>query len=304
MRFVAELIEPGKRRDAILVRHFSLEVAKLLEDDFLGLDPSVQERVQAGVGALVQAYLTDLIRDQLGVETRLRLSIASRGSLADLLAVIHQDAVNGVPRTVIEGDRWYAEYPGFRDPRLSIPDSWFDVTETAADWIAKVDATSAAFQGWGGRRSTLTITARSPVADLATLRTAPVGVTAGPVPGSVSIASTSEDTGTTLRASFEVDRLLAATAPLGGRLTVQTQMSVAGTSGSAAVRAPHLVLPWPRVRWRGARVFAVAVTKDHSGRLMIAVTHVTPRRVLARLLRRRSRGLRENHASLSTGGKK
>ena len=194
MRFVADLIEPGKRRDAILVRHFSLELAKLLEDDFLGLDQPVQERVQAGVRALVQAYLTDPIRDQLGVETRLRLSIASRGGLADLLAVIRQDAEDGVPHTVIEADRWYAAYPGFRDPRLSLPDSWFDVTDTAADWVAKVDALSAAFSGRAGRRGTLTITARSPVADLALLGAAPVGVTAGPVPGSVSVESTSDDT--------------------------------------------------------------------------------------------------------------
>jgi glycosyltransferase involved in cell wall biosynthesis len=285
MNFVADLIGPGKQRDAILVRHFSLELAKLLEDDFLGLDTPVQERVQAGARALVQAYLTETIRDQLGVETRLRLSLASSGSLADLVAVIRQDAERGIPPTVVEGDRWFAAYPGFRDPHLSLPDSWFDVTDTAADWIAKVDATSASFG-----RGTLTITAQSPVADLATLKAEPAGVTAGPVAGTISVASTSEGTGTTLLAHFDVGQLVAATAPLGGRLTVQTQARVGGATGSAAVRAPRLARPWPRVRWQEARPFVVAVTKDHSGRLMVAVTHITPRRVLARLLRRFSSG--------------
>ncbi len=143
----------------------------------------------------------------------------------------------------------------------------------------------------GGRRGVLTITAQSPVTDLATLGATPVGVNAGSVPGSVS--STSDTTGTTLRASFDIDRLLAATAPLGGRLTVQTQMSVDGTTGTAAMRAPRLRPPWPRVRRQGTRVFVVAVTKDHSGRLMIAVTLVTPRRVLARLRRRFATGGRK-----------
>ena len=38
MAFVAGLIEPGKQRDAILLRRFDHEVARLLEDDFLRLD--------------------------------------------------------------------------------------------------------------------------------------------------------------------------------------------------------------------------------------------------------------------------
>jgi hypothetical protein len=285
MNFAAELIQPGKHRDAVLLRHFSVEVAKLLEDDFLGLDSAVQERVQAGVSRLVEQYLTDNIRDQLGVETRLRLSIARDGNLSDLLAIIRQDAEHGVPPTVVDGDRWYAGYPGFRDARRSHPDNWFDVTDVVAEWIAKLDATSVSWESLDAGGRALTITARSPVTDLPALCSAPIRLSAGNVSGQSTAASAPNGAGTTVRTQFSVDQLLAESAPSGERRTITTLVSAFGTSGAAALRAPRLPQALPLICRRGVRLYAIAPTKDHSGELMIAVAPVTARRVIERMRR-------------------
>jgi poly(ribitol-phosphate) beta-N-acetylglucosaminyltransferase len=285
MNFAAELIQPGKQRDIILLRHFSVEVAKLLEDDFLLLDCAVQERVRAGVSRLVEQYLTDNIREQLGVETRLRLSIAHDGNLSGLLAVIRQDAEHGVPPTVVDGDRWYAGYPGFRDARLSVPDNWFDVTDAAAEWIAKLDAMSVSWQSLDAGGRALTITARSPLTELTALCSAPIRLSAGNVSGHTTAAYAPDGAGSTVRTQFSVDQLLAESAPTGERRAIRTLVSAFGTTGAASLRAPRLPQVLPLICRRGVRLYAIAPTKDHSGQLMIAIAPVTTRKVIERMRR-------------------
>lgn len=279
--FVAGLIDAGKQRDAVLVRHFTWEIAKLLEKDFLLVDRQVQQRVQAGIRSLVQQYLTDNIRDQLAVEARVRLGMAQHGDLDDLLAVIRQDADRGAPAAVVEGDRWYAAYPGFRDARLSLPDIWFDITDSAADWIARLDAVSVAWEPWDDGARGLTVTAHTPRPDLADLCSTPIQLCAGDVPGT-TVATTQDAGGTTVRARFRTDRLLAGIAPGGEVRTVQTHLSVFGTSGAAPLRGPRGSAKRQLCR-RGTRFYVVTVTMNHKGHLVIAVAPVTPRRVIARL---------------------
>jgi glycosyltransferase involved in cell wall biosynthesis len=125
MDFVADLVEPGKQRDALHLRHFSWEVAKLLRSDVLLLDRATQQRIHAGVRRLTAKYLTDTIRDELPVQKRVLLCLADRGSLDDLLEFVRLDAERiGEPQVVADGERWYAAYPGFRDARLDLPDDW------------------------------------------------------------------------------------------------------------------------------------------------------------------------------------
>lgn len=274
MDFVAGLIGPGKQRDAILVRRFDHEIARLLEDDLLRLDRETQRRVCAGVGRMAGRYLTDDIAGQLGAETRIRLAVARDGDLDDLLAVIRQDAETGVPPTVRRNGRRYASYPGFG----RLPDACFDVT-TSPDWAAKLDATAI---GWDGDR--LTITARAPGA-------AAASVSAEEIPARVDVA------GDTVRISFRVTELLARSAATGQRRALSAQPggfdpgraigrhSATGAAGSAAVRAPRLRMPAPVVRRLGSRLALVRPAVDGSGRLMISVVPLTARRVTARLWR-------------------
>jgi poly(ribitol-phosphate) beta-N-acetylglucosaminyltransferase len=282
--FVARLVEPGKQRDAVLVRHFSWEIAKLLEKDFLRVDRQAQARVQAGIRSLAQQYLTDNIRDQLSLEARIRLALAQYGDLDDLLAVIRQDAERGVPPTVVEGDRWYAAYPGFREARLSLPDSWFDITDVAADWIARLDTVSVARESWDDGARGLTVTAHSARPDLVGLSSTPIQLCAGEVPGT-TVATTQDAGGTTIRARFRVDRLLADVAPGGEVRTVQAHVRAFGANGAAPLRGPRGSAK-RLIGRQGIRFHVVTVTTNHKGHLVIAVAPVTPRRVLARLRRR------------------
>ncbi len=284
--FVAGLIEPGAKRDAVLRRHFATEVAALVRDDFVRLDRTTQERVHSGVRALAEQYLTEGIAGRLDIETRLRLSVAGQGGVDDLLAMIRHDAEQGVPATVEEDGRWYAAYPGFRSTRSSLPDGVFDVTEAAADWLAKLDVAAVGWERGTAGQLAMTVTARSPRHDLVSLCASSVRVRAGELDGTV-LSTTVDGTTTTVRARFSVAEVLAASAATGQRRAVRVGVNAFGGTGTAALRAPRFRPPRPRVVRRGSRLFVITPTKDPSGALMISVVPLTPGRVLARLVRRR-----------------
>ncbi|MEO3926540.1 glycosyltransferase family 2 protein [Micromonosporaceae bacterium B7E4] len=289
MKFVAGLIESGERRDAVLVRHFAWEVARLVEDDFLLLERAVQEQVLAGIRDLADRYLTDRIRARLEIEPRLRIGTAQRGTVDDLVAVIRQDAEQGVPPTIVDGDRWYAGYPGFRDPRLDLPDAWFDVSDTAADWLARLEAVAVSWETCDDGERVLTVTARTPRRDLASLTSGPIGLTAGDVTGT-TLETSRDGTGSTVRAQFRVSLLLAGSGAGGSLLSVRSHLTAFGGVGSAAVRAPTRPTVSRLMFRRGMRFFMITPTTSHRGQLVIAIAPVTPRRVLARLRRRLPKG--------------
>jgi glycosyltransferase involved in cell wall biosynthesis len=285
MAFTAGLIEPGKQRDAVLLRRFDHEIARLLEDDFRRLDRDVQQQVHDGIGVLVADYLTDEIAAQLSAEARIRLALTRHGDLDELLAVIRQDAEAGVPRTVVRDGRRYAAYPGFG----RLPDSCFDVT-ASPDWPVKLDATALAWEN-----GVLTITAHTPAA------LPPLSVSAEEIPAEIRTL-TEDETGTTVRISFAADELLAASEVTGQRRAVSAQpgpfdpgralgaSSATGAAGAAALRAPAIRRTVPLIRRRGTRLYVITPVLDESGRLMISVVPFTAKRVgaqLRRLLRRR-----------------
>jgi poly(ribitol-phosphate) beta-N-acetylglucosaminyltransferase len=302
LTFASGLIEPGKQRDAVVLARFQHEIARLLDDTLLRVDRPTQRVVFDAVARMVATYLTDDIADRLGAETRVRTALVRHGRLDDLLAAIGQDARVGVPSTVVDGGRRFARYPGFREPG-GPADACFDVT-AAADWPVKLDAT-AVTRG-GGR---LTVTARTPVADLPALGVGGLTAHAEGIAGRVRVTSAGPD-GTTVAIDFDVAELVAGSATTGQRRTV----SVARDHGSAVdgavvgaavdgaavdgaavegaavegavVRAPRLARMAPLVRRRGARLYVVTATADDSGPLVLSVAPLTPRRILARLARR------------------
>jgi hypothetical protein len=301
MDFVAKQIGPGEQRDAVHLRHFSWEVARLLRDEFLDLDRDVQERVRAGIETLADAYLTDAIRDRLQVDRRLRVCLAQRGDLDDLLDVMRRSAQQTAdgqhggsreprnPPVVRDGDRWYAAYPGFREPDLALPDEWFDLGPDVARWAAALEATSVGWQRAAGAW-TLSITARSPLPDLAELCDAPPSLTAGPARVPAVLAGTDEG-GTVVRARFPVDDLLAGLGDARTVRPVRAEVSLWASTGVSAVRAGALRSASRRIHRRGASLYALTAARSHSGRLVITSTPVTVRRVIGRLLRgRRGRG--------------
>jgi poly(ribitol-phosphate) beta-N-acetylglucosaminyltransferase len=275
MAFVAALIPPGKQRDAIMLRRFDHEVARLLEDDLLRLDRETQQSVHDGIGRLVAEHLTGDIAARLGAEPRIRMALTRDGSLDDLLAAIRQDASAGVPPTITAAGRRYAAYPGYG----SLPPACFDVTDSA-DWPVKLDATALSWRnGW------LTITARSAAASPLTS----LSVSAEDVPAAVSVA------GSTVTIRFRAADLLAASDPSGQRRVVSAQpgrfdpalalgaANATGAAGAAAVRAPGLRVSAPLVRRRGTRLYVITPVLDVSGRLMISVVPLSAQRVTSRL---------------------
>jgi poly(ribitol-phosphate) beta-N-acetylglucosaminyltransferase len=101
-----------------------------------------------------------------------------------------------------------------------------------------------------------------------------------------------DGSGSVVRARFDVDALIAAVAPMGGRSPLHALVTLgpAGRSGSAPVRGPRLRFPLPIVSRRGGRLYAVTPRLDYTGHLMVTVVPVTARRVIAALRRRWSRG--------------
>jgi glycosyltransferase involved in cell wall biosynthesis len=277
MAFVAELIPPGRQRDAILVRRFDHEIARLLEDDLLRLDRATQQLVHDGIGRLVAEHLTGEIAAQLGAEPRIRMLLTRDGTLDDLLAAIRQDASTGVPPTISEGSRRYAAYPGYG----RLPSACFDVTDSP-DWPVKLDMVAMSWHA-----GTLTITARSPLATLG-----PLSVSAEEIPAAVGVE------GSLVTIRFPVADLMALGDPSGQRRVVSAQPgafdpavalgaeNATGAAGAAAVRAPGLRVSAPLVRRRGARPYLIAPVVDASGRLMISVVPFTAQRIAGRLRRR------------------
>ncbi|GGJ78619.1 hypothetical protein GCM10010123_05720 [Pilimelia anulata] len=283
LAFVADLIEPGPRRDAVLAYRFDHEVARLVDDDFLRLDPATRAAVHAGVRRVAAAHLGPRVAARLNAPTRIRLAVAAAGTAADLAAVIDRDARLGVPATVAADGRRYAAYPGFG----TLPDACFDVT-ASPDWPAVLDAVAAEW-GTGPRGRELTITAHTPA------RTGTAAITAGAedVPADVRVVAT-DAAGTTLRLCFPAADLLAGGGDRGRRRIVSAQVgpfaptralgvaSAPGAAGAAALRAPRLRPPRPLLHRSGPRLYAIALVRDPSGRVMLSVVPATPRRLLTR----------------------
>ncbi|GGR92402.1 hypothetical protein GCM10010169_41050 [Micromonospora fulviviridis] len=281
--FVAGLIGPGPRREAVLLRHFSWEVAKLLRAEFLDLSPDVQQHVHDRIRKLAEAYLTEGILARMARDLRLRLAVARDGDLAQLRELIAQQADKALPEVTIADGRWYAHHVGFRDPAFGYPDDWYDITDQAAKTLAKLTATGLAWGRDAAGARALVVTAHSRWAELAELSADAIQVSVGTLAGVTSVAP--DGTGTVVRTDFAVDRLLAVVAANGERRVVRAEVTALGGSASAPLRTDRRVAA-PRLLARhGVRFHLVTPTTNHKGQVIVAITPVTPGRFLARLRR-------------------
>ncbi|MEU3620201.1 glycosyltransferase family 2 protein [Streptomyces sp. NPDC006872] len=164
MGSAAALIEAGPQRDALLRRHFTWELAKLVQDDFPGLDRELQRRICAGIAELADAYFTDGIRDAMDVKRRVRIALAQAGAVDELVEMISSEAENGV-MFLVEDDRAFARYPGFRDPRLGLPDRLFEVLPGGSVAAQLAPGTRLLASDWEqeGDGLTYTVSVRVPV---------------------------------------------------------------------------------------------------------------------------------------------
>jgi glycosyltransferase involved in cell wall biosynthesis len=283
MDHAAGLIPPGELRDTVLRRHFTWELGKLLQKDFLDLDRESQAEVQDGIRKLADTYLTDNLRRRLDIKKRIPLSIAQHGELDDLIAVISHQALQGINPLIADGDKIFAALPGFRDPRRSFADEWFDVTGPVAQSVFSLEAATATWAHAPDGEPSLIVSVRSTVTDLPALCDPPLQVRSGDVVGAV-VDAAPDGTGTVLRISFHTADLIAHATAKSVR-TVNAIISTAGRADEVTVRGKRLIGARRRVVRRGVRLFVITPTIDHRGRLVIATTPVSPRRIAGRLRR-------------------
>jgi glycosyltransferase involved in cell wall biosynthesis len=288
--FVTQLLEPGEVRDAVLLRHFKTELAKMVRDDFLNLDRAIQQRVHDGLRGLARRHLNDNIRGRLPVPVRLRLSLPAHGDLDDLLTLIRTDTEQGGPSIVFDGGRAYAAYPGFRDGPLGLPDSWFDITDALPAWSAgRFEFIGAA---WHRRRdAALTISIRQRESDTTDFRSARIRVMAGDVPA--QITETNADGRLAIHARFAVGALMADRVQGGAWCPVHLQLDEFESTGDAPLRvakSTRLAGGVGHVVIAGFRPYRLALVSNVRGNLLIVSTPVTLRRIAGRLQRLLSRG--------------
>lgn len=119
---VADLLPKGEGRDAILGRHFSIEVATVLRRDFGEADAADQEILVAGVNDLAERFLTDRIRDRLKPLARVRYELAGQRDLDGLRAL--RGAEDGDLLVLADGEQ-VQQAPAILRDRL--PDPLFRV---------------------------------------------------------------------------------------------------------------------------------------------------------------------------------
>ncbi|MDI1456888.1 glycosyltransferase family 2 protein, partial [Streptomyces sp. ATE26] len=299
MDFTAGLLEPGPERDAVLRRHFTWELAKLVQHDFPALDRPLQREICEGIARLADAYFTDGIRDAMDVKRRVRICLARAGAIEELCEAITSEKANGAPPFVVEGERAYARYPGFRDPRIGLADRCFElVKEAVPGRLAK--GTELLASGWEqeGDRISYTASVRVPV--LGDVDGAVLRLVQGAMPATADKAGARKlaagtglpeprGTFTTALADDGDATVLHARVPLEGRtakLGVRVYLDVAGSTYEIPVRGKGKPMPLARQWGAYEDPYRVSALVNPKGRVVIDTAPMfSPKRSLPSRLR-------------------
>ncbi|MDX2402723.1 glycosyltransferase [Streptomyces microflavus] len=306
MEHTAGLIPAGPRRDAVLKRHFDWELSKLLQEDFPALGLDTRRQVCEGVGALLDMYYTDGLRDGTGVKRRVRFGLAQRGAVDELTRAIADEAEHGAPPFLLEGDRAFVPYPGFRDAGVGLDDHWYEARETVAGRLAAgTKLESAAWEqdgdelglalnlrvGVTGDTSSAVVAlaqgAMPKTADKAGARKLPKDALRPKAVGEFTREPAGDGEGTLLGARIPVE-------PVRAKRGVRVYVDVAGTTYEIPVRTEGLPMPLAR-RWGRTTPHRVAASPNPKGRLVITTAPLWEPKlgVGARLRRTLSRSKRK-----------
>ncbi|MFG2945774.1 glycosyltransferase family 2 protein [Streptomyces adustus] len=289
MDFTAGLIEAGPERDAVLRRHFTWELAKLVQDDFPALERDLRRDICAGIARLADAYFTDDIRDAMDVKRRVRIALARAGAVDELCEAITSEKENGAPPFVVEGDRAFARYAGFRSPLIDVPDRIYElVGEAVPGRLANGTRLLASAWEQEGEQLTYTASVRVPVlgdVDHAVLRLAE-----GAMPKSADKAgarrlpaghSLPESEGTVTREPAEdgAATVLHARVPLRLRTVkrgVRVYLDVAGSTYEIPVKGKGEPMPLAR-RWGSYEdPYRASAVVNPKGRVVIDTAQMYP----------------------------
>ncbi|MFI1190110.1 glycosyltransferase family 2 protein [Streptomyces californicus] len=305
MEHTAALIPAGPQRDAVFKRHFDWELTKLLQEDFAALDAGTRRQVCEGVGALVDAYFTDGLRDGTGVKRRVRFGLARCGAVDELTRAIADESEHGAPPFLLEGERAFALYPGFRDPAVGLDEHWYEARETVTGRLAAgTKLESAAFEQDGDQLSCVVKLSAAVVGDMSS---AVVALAQGAMPQSADKPGARKLGKDAVRPQ-RAGTLTAEPAPGGGTLLtariplaptrskrgVRLYVDVAGSGYEIPVRTEGRPMPLAR-RWGSIDPHRVAASPNTKGRLVITTAPLREPKpsVGARLRRTLSRSKRK-----------
>ncbi|MCM1968522.1 MULTISPECIES: glycosyltransferase [Streptomyces] len=289
MDFTAKLVDEGPQRDAVLRRHFTWELAKLVQDDFPALDRALQRDICAGIARLADAYFTDGIRDAMDVKRRVRICLAQAGAIDELCEAITSQKEYGPPPFVLDGDRAYARYPGFRDPRLGLSDRCFElVREAVPGRLAK--STELLASGWEQEGEGITYTASVSIGVLGDVDSAVLRLVHGAMPetadkvgarklprghrlaepvGEFRTEPAQDGSGTVLHARVPLERRTT-------KLGVRVYVDVAGATYEIPVRGKGKPMPLAR-RWGAYEdPYRASALINSKGRVVIDTAQMLP----------------------------
>ncbi|MEV5616379.1 glycosyltransferase family 2 protein [Streptomyces bacillaris] len=280
MDHTAGLIPAGPRRDAVLRRHFEWELSKLMLDDFPALPLATRREICEGLTTLLDTYFTDGLREATGVKRRVRFGLARRGAVEELTRAIADEAEHGAPPFLLEGDRAFAPYPGFRDAAIGLDDRWYEVREPVAGRLAA--GTELESAAWEQEGDDLTLALKVRIGITGDTDSAFVALARGALPksadkpgarrlpekavrpeavGEFTREPADDGTGTLLTARIPVDRVRA-------ERGVRVYVDVAGTTYEIPVRTGGLPLPLAR-RWGRTTPYRASANRNPKGRLVI-----------------------------------
>ncbi|MER6638427.1 glycosyltransferase family 2 protein [Streptomyces microflavus] len=306
MDHTAALIEAGPQRDAVFKRHFEWELSKLLLEDFPALPVETRRQICEGLAVLLEAYFTDGLRDATGVKRRVRFGLAQRGAVDELTRAIADETEHGAPPFLLEGDRAFAPYPGFRDAEVRLDDHWYEARETVAGRLAAGTKLESAAWEQNGEDLALALKLRIGVtgdtssavvalaqgampktADKAGARKLPKDALRPKAVGEFTREPAEDGEGTLLSARIPVE-------PVRAKRGVRVYVDVAGTTYEIPVRTEGLPMPLAR-RWGRTIPHRVAASPNPKGRLVITTAPLWEPKlgVGARLRRTLSRSKRK-----------
>ncbi|MFI6518874.1 glycosyltransferase family 2 protein [Spirillospora sp. NPDC050679] len=123
MDFVAERTAPGPVRDRLLRRHFAIEVFSRFDPRYQHFSAGEREATKAAARDLVRTFGNPDILAPMSPYSRL-LDHALRHGLDDLVDEAARVHATDPPPIVVDGERAFLAYPGFRD---GVPDSVYEI---------------------------------------------------------------------------------------------------------------------------------------------------------------------------------
>ncbi|WP_131737853.1 glycosyltransferase family 2 protein [Actinomadura roseirufa] len=121
--------KPGPVRDRMLVRHFQRDVLHRFNGTFLAGSADDRRTTRDAVRNLCEDFLTPAVLMRMPARHRLLAHCARSGHQELLSKIIEAGRAPGPIPVMVDRQRAYALYPGFREPGAAIPDAYFDVTD-------------------------------------------------------------------------------------------------------------------------------------------------------------------------------